>query len=196
METNLSRPNHKRNPPYRASGKISETDYATRLRAEAQECLTSHPEAQEELYAFRLWFARDPEQCLSNARSRDIVRACKFLSLPSWDDLRTQIIKKGVPNSLADLFADYMAGYKLVSEWEPHRGLDSALNPQSTENVSFEQAKRLGMLKGKPISTWRKTKRLLKKSGLDSNPGAHPPHTEHLKSKIFDERRFIECHSK
>ena len=99
------------------------------------------------------------------------MRAYEIISRPSWDALRAQIIAKEIPKTLADLFSDYMAGYMLVSEWEPHRGLDSDLE-------------------GKPISTWRKTKRCftapqsLEVFGELEPVSAHPPHREHLKSKI------------
>jgi hypothetical protein len=86
-----------------------------------------------------------------------------------WDDLKREVSRIGVPADLASLFADYLAGFALVKEFD---------SPKVDQNHP-----------GRVLPDWRQQKRFLKKSGFDPDPSLRRPGSESLRSVI---NRFME----
>ena len=126
------------------------------------------------------WFSRDPINCASDPRGQQEIRshdegarpwytnnrwqeAVKRQTISWWDDLKEEVRKK-VGDDFADRFADYLAGYALVRE--------------------FEQPKADQKQAGRVTSDWRQAKRFLQKNGFDI-PRLHYPGGEHLRTSLI-----------
>lgn len=113
------------------------------------------------------WFSLHPFDCLGDPRSAGAIRSheeperpwygpdrwqesVQRQHIPWWDDLREQVKSKGVPDDLAYRFADYLAGYALVRE--------------------FDQPKADSKQPGRVSTDWRKAKRLMRANRFPMGP--------------------------
>jgi hypothetical protein len=187
--------------------------------AENPEECAQEPKAQAILrqcqHEFRPWFRypsseeisriQNPTEKREAQRAREKIRreiAARH-DLSWWADLRKEIQKQDVPDSLVDKFADYLAGYVLVwedeevrsrraggtsYEWVRHGGLVTEPDPNAGKTVKHRlrpRSKRVHLL-----PEWRKAKRLRQKLGNDlggrlpAHPTTRAPHKESLKSTL------------
>jgi hypothetical protein len=99
------------------------------------------------------------------------LKAVERQNVVWWDDLKEQVQKRRIGDNLVERFADYLAGYALVREFD----IISETDPKQP---------------GRVTPFWRKAKRQVEKlqtKGLDigSSVSLHYPGREHLRTTLI-----------